>query len=188
MHKNFGKKTWLIPMPVLIIGTYDKEGKPNAMNAAWGGMWDANHVMISFGHHATTENIDLRGEFTISFATEEEEVSCDYVGLISAKKEPNKIEKAGWKAVKGDFVKAPIFDKLPLTLECKVSQKIDESASGYYLIGEIVNIRAEEGILGEDGLPDLSKLKPIMFDPIHNRYYALGKEIGTAFSDGNNLK
>lgn len=188
MHKNFGPRTWFFPMSVLIIGTYDEQGRPNAMNAAWAGTWDAKHIMISLGHHATTENIDRTGEFTVAFATQAEAVACDYVGIASAKKVPNKIEKTGWKATKGEYVNAPVFDKLPLTLECRVAKKIDESETGYYLVGEIVNVRADEDILGKDGKPDFTKLQPIIFDPIHNYYYGIGEQVGNAFRDGQQLK
>lgn len=188
MHTDFGAMTWYFPMSVLIIGTYDEKGNPNAMNAAWTGTWDKNHIMISLAHHATTENIDRNMEFTVAFGTTKEVVACDYVGLVSAQREPNKIEKAGWTAVKAEHVNAPVFEQLPLTLECKVVKKLDVSETGYYLIGEIVNVRADNSILGEDGNPDLTKLQPIIYDPIHNHYYNIGEKVGIAFHDGLQLK
>ena len=101
MRKDFGKKTWLYPMPVLIIGTYDENGKANAMNAAWGGIYDTGLVMVCLAdEHKTTENIKKTGAFTVSFATVKTVVPCDYVGIVSANDEPNKLEKAGFHAVK----------------------------------------------------------------------------------------
>ena len=95
---NFGAQHYLYPMPVLIIGTYDENGKPNAMNAAWGSITDDHEISISLGKHKTTQNLALTGAFSVSIGTEDTVVACDYVGIVSAEKEPNKFEKAGFHA------------------------------------------------------------------------------------------
>ena len=186
--KSFGKKAWLLPQPVLIIGTYNENGVANAMNAAWGGQWDAHEIMISMGSHATTENLNRCGEFTVAFATKETMAASDYVGIISAQKEPNKMKKTGWTAVKAENVNAPVFTDFPMTMECRIKEKIDESETGYYIIAEIVNIVCNEEYLAEDGKPDMKKMSLIVFDPIHHGYMELGKRVGNAFSDGKELK
>lgn len=186
--QSFQSKAWLLPQPVLIIGTYDKNGKPNAMNAAWAGQWDAHEIMISMGKHATTENLDSNGDFTVAFATKETLVAADYVGIVSAKNEPSKMEKTNWTAVKAENVNAPVFTDFPMTLECRIKRKIDESETGYYIIAEIVNIVCKEEYLGEDGKPDIEKMHLITFDPIHMGYIQLGGRVGNAFSDGKQLK
>ena len=186
--KNFGKKAWLLPQPVLIIGTYDKDGKPNAMNAAWAGQWDAHEIMISMGSHATTENLNLQGEFTVAFATKETMVAADYVGIVSARNEPDKMRKTCWTAVRAENVNAPVFTDFPMTLECRIQQKLDESETGYYIIAEIVNIVCDETFLAEDGNPDMEKMHLITYDPIHHGYIQLGGRVGNAFSDGKKLK
>ena len=186
--KSFGPKAWVLPQPVLIIGTYDKDGKANAMNAAWGGQWDNNEIMISMGSHATTENLNERGEFTVAFATVDTLVAADYVGIVSAKNDPSKMEKTGWTAVPSENVAAPVFAEFPMTLECRIKEKIDESESGYNIIAEIVNIIVDEKYLAEDGKPDVEKMGLITFDPCHFGYIALGEKVGNAFSDGKNLK
>ena len=186
--KNFGKKAWLLPQPVLIIGTYDKDVKPNAMNAAWAGQWDAHEIMISMGSHATTENLNLQGEFTVAFATTETMVAADYVGIVSARNEPDKMRKTGWTAVRAENVNAPVFTDFPMTLECRIQQKLDESETGYYIIAEIVNIVCDETFLAEDGNPDMEKMHLITYDPIHHGYIQLGGRVGNAFSDGKKLK
>ncbi len=186
--KSFGKKAWLLPQPVLIIGTYNENGVVNAMNAAWAGQWDAHEIMISMGSHATTENLNRHGEFTVTFATTETMVASDYVGIVSAKNEPNKIEKTGWTAVKAENVNAPVFTDFPMTLECRIKEKIDESETGYYIVAEIVNIVCKEEYLAEDGKPDMEKMHLIVFDPIHQGYIELGQRVGNAFSDGKELK
>lgn len=185
--KSFGSKPWLLPQPVLIIGTYDKEGKPNAMNAAWGGTWDMHEIAISLSPHATTDNLDLQGQFTITFATEEQMVAADYVGIVSAKKEPNKIEKTGWKYEKAPNVNAPVFTDFPITLECKVKECLNRSKTGYMLIGEVVNVLCDERYLADDGQPDIERMKLISYDPMHYGYVTLGHRVGNAFSDGKKL-
>ncbi len=186
--KSFGKKAWLLPQPVLIIGTYNEKGVANAMNAAWAGQWDAHEIMISMGSHATTENLNRCGDFTVAFATKETLTAADYVGIVSAKNEPDKMQKTGWTAVKAEEVNAPVFTDFPLTLECRIKRKLDESETGYYIIAEIVDIVCKEEYLAEDGKPDMEKLNLITFDPIHNGYIQLGQRVGNAFSDGKELK
>ncbi|MDE6006229.1 MAG: flavin reductase family protein [Muribaculaceae bacterium] len=186
--KNFRPTAWLLPQPVLIIGTYDEDGTPNAMNAAWAGQWDIKDIMISLGSHATTDNLNRCGEFTVTFATAETHVAADYVGVVSGRKDHDKIAKTKWEVKKADNVNAPIFANFPMTLECRVKEKLNESKTGFYLIAEIVNIVCDEKYLAEDGKPDVEKMGLISFDPIHNGYIELGRRVGNAFHDGLALK
>ena len=186
--KSFGQKSWMLPQPVLIIGTYNNDGTPNAMNAAWGGQWDAKEILISMGAHATTENLNRCGDFTVAFATKETLVASDFVGIVSAKNDPEKMKKAGWTAIKADNVNAPVFTDFPMTLECRILRKIDESEEGYYIVAEIVNILVNEEYLAEDGKPNVEKMQLITYDPVHHGYISLGERVGNAFSDGKQLK
>ncbi|WP_033165270.1 flavin reductase [Clostridium sp. KNHs205] len=185
MRKNFGAKSWMYPLPVLIVGSYDENGKADAMNAAWGGIYDANHVVLCLSEgHKTSKNIKAKGAYTISFADASHIVSADYVGMVSANNTPDKLEKAGFTTQKSTFVDAPIICELPMTLECRLV-KVNEDGN---FIGEIVNVSAEESILGEDGLIDTAKLRAISYDPVHNDYLILGEKVGNAFQDGSALK
>ena len=185
MRKNFGSQPWLYPMPVLIVGTYDENGNPNAMNAAWGGIYEEDQVMLCLAHgHKSTENIRQTKAFTVSFATESTRVACDYVGIVSAHKEPDKFAKAGFHAQKSAFVNAPVIEELPLTVECELI-KFNEDG---ICIGKIVNVSADESILDDKGKIDVEKLAPLCFDPAHLAYRALGGLAGKAFSDGKALK
>ena len=179
---NFGPKPFIYPMPVLIVGTYDENGVPNAMNAAWGAITDMNEITISMSPHKTTENLLKTGAFTVSFATEKTVIACDYVGVETASKVPDKFEKAGFHAMKSEYVNAPLIDELPMALECKVKSYEDE-----ILIGEIVNVCADESVL-TDGKVDPKKLKPIAYDPVNHTYMGLGEVVGKAFQDGIQLK
>lgn len=147
-----------------------------------------NEIMISMGNHATTENLNRCPEFTVAFATVDTMVAADYVGIVSGRKEHDKIEKAGWKAAKADNVNAPIFSCFPLTMECRIKEKLYASETGFYMIAEVVNIVCDEAYLADDGKPDVEKMKLITFDPIHNGYIALGSRVGSAFREGQALK
>lgn len=174
------------PMPVFIIGAYDENGVPNAMNAAWGGISEETEISICVSNdHKTTENILATGAFTVSIADAANVIPADYVGVVSGNKVPDKVQKAGWHAIKSTFVNAPLFEELPMALECKLISYDQESCR---LVGEIVNVSAEESILGEDGKIDLAKFKPITYDPVHHTYRTLGEVVGKAFSDGLKLK
>ena len=185
MRKNFGAKPWMYPMPVLIIGTYGEDGVPNAMNAAWGGIYDTNLVMVCLADdHKTTENIKKTGAFTVSFATAKTVVPCDYVGIVSANDVPDKMQKAGFHAQKSEFVNAPVFAELPMTVECRLL-KFNEDG---ICVGEIVNVSAEESVLDEEGRIDVRKLDPILYECVSHAYLRFGDKVGQAFSDGKTLR
>ncbi len=186
--KSFGQKPWVLPQPVLIIGTYNEDGTPNAMNAAWGGQWDAKEIMISMGSHVTTENLDRCADFTVAFATKETLAASDFVGIVSAKNDPQKMQKTGWTVVKAENVNAPVFTDFPMTLECRIIRKIDETAEGYNIVAEIINILVDEKYLGEDAKPQVEKMNLITYEPVHHGYLVLGERVGNAFSDGKKLK
>lgn len=186
MRKNFGAKPMCYPMPVYIIGTYNADGTPNAMNAAWGGISEEDEISICVSaNHKTTENILARKAFTVSMATAKYVTACDYVGIISGCKVPDKFAKAGFHATRSDFVDAPLIDELPMALECSLVSYDPESCR---LVGKIVNVCADEAILGENGKVDPQKLQPIVFDAMNNTYLALGDKVGHAFKDGIALK
>lgn len=187
MKKNFKPEAWFVPQPVMIIGTYDADGTSNAMTAAWGGQWDYHEVMISLGSHQTTDNLHRCGEFTLAFATEETMVAADYVGITSGREHHDKIKATGWTSAKAPNVNAPLYDNFPLTLECRIVKKYDESETGFYLVAEIVNIICDEKYLAADGKPDLEKMHLITFDPVHAAYLTLGHRLGQAFRDGHTL-
>ena len=186
MRKNFGAKAMCYPMPVFIIGTYNADGTPNAMNAAWGGISEETEITICVdSSHKTAENLLARKAFTVSMATANMMTACDYVGLVSGNKEPGKFAKAGFHATKSEFVDAPLIDELPMALECEVISYDEETCR---LVGRIVNVCADESVLGENGKVDVRKLAPITYDPMNHHYLVLGEKAGQAFLDGVALK
>ncbi len=185
MRKNFGSKSWFYPLPVLIIGTYGEDGTANAMNAAWGGLYDADKVVLCLsGGHKTTRNIKFKGAFTVSFADAANVIPADYVGIVSANSEPEKLKKSGFHVHRSEYVDAPVIDELPVALECRLI-KVNEDGN---IIGQIVNVSADESVLGADGSIDFAKFRPISFEPVHNGYHVMGERVGNAFKDGGKLK
>lgn len=178
-----GKKSIITPEGVFIIGTYDENGIPNAMNAAWGMQSDEGEITLMLGKHKTTENLEKTGAFTVAFGTADTVLISDYFGVETGAK-VNKIEKTGCHVHKSAHVNAPIIEEYPLTLECRVKSWDTETG---YLIGEIVASQADDSIL-TDGKVDLGKLRPIIFDPSFNAYRVVGEVVGKAFSDGLKLK
>ena len=186
MRKNFGAKPWCYPQPVFIVAAYDENGTPNAMNAAWGGIhYDDQIALCLSAEHKTVANILATHAFTVSMADAAHIAACDYVGIVSGNKEPEKFAKAGFHATRSEFVNAPLIDELPMTIECELISFDSESC---HMVGRIINVSANERILGANGKIDPAKLRPITFDPVNNDYLVIGEKVGNAFKDGMVLK
>jgi flavin reductase (DIM6/NTAB) family NADH-FMN oxidoreductase RutF len=186
MRKNFGVKTWLYPMPVLIIGTYNENGTPNVMNAAWGGIHDTNQIAVCIDPgHKTAKNLVSRGFFTVSIGDAAHVTACDYVGLVSGNDTQEKTAKANFTTAKAEFADAPVIQELPMTLECRLISYDDKTGC---TVGEILNVSADEAVLDEEGNISPDKMEPICFDPVHHTYRKLGDIAGFAFKDGLALK
>ena len=182
MRKDLGNIMNFLPLPVLMIGTYDENGNANVMNAAWGGIYDHGRIYISLSKHKTTENLEIKKAFTVGFATKDTEVISDYFGVVSGKNE-YKIKKSGVHVIKSNFVDAPIIEEYPLTLECTV-----ESFENGDLIGKIVNCSVDEKYIDVNGNIDVDKMEIITYDMVSNTYRILGGIVGNAFKDGLQLK
>ena len=179
-RKNFGPAHALMttPQPCVMSATWDKDHTPDVMMAAWAGQYDHNQIVVSMSKHKTTENIELTGAFTVSFADVRTVAESDYLGIASGSKVPDKVAKVGFTVSPSPNVDAPIIDQYPLTLECKVVSWKDG-----ILVGEVVNMSADECIL-TDGKVDLGKLQPIVFDAAALTYRALGEVVGQAWGAG----
>lgn len=186
MRKSFKAKHLCYPQPVFIIAAYGKDGTPNAMNAAWGGISEEDEISICISpEHKTTENILASGAFTVSMADADHVAECDYVGIVSGNDVKDKLKVAGFTTEKSALVNAPIINELALTLECKLRSYDPDTCR---LVGEIVNVSCDERVLDEKGRPDLSLLRPITYDPFHHTYNVIGEKVGNAFKDGLKLK
>lgn len=186
MRKDFGARALTYPQPVYMIGSFDENNHPDLMNAAWGGISDTMEISLCLDKkHKTVQNILEKGAFTVSIADEAHVAACDYVGIVSGHKEPDKFEKAGFTYTPSSKVAAPIINELPICLECRLE---DYDMETEIMKGEIVNVSVDEKVLDEKGRVDVSKVKPITFDPFNNQYVGLGKVVGQAFKDGLKLK
>lgn len=183
---NIGAKLFVTPQPALMIATYDAEGNPDVMMAAWGGQCDVNQVCFKLSHHKTTDNLRLNKAFTLSYATVNDVVQSDYFGIVSGNDVKDKVAVAGFTCTKSPNVNAPIIKEYALTMECRVVRMDELDNGGAFVVGEVVNASADESILTE-GKIDLSKLKPIVFDAANMSYRTVGEEVGKAWGSGKEL-
>ena len=189
MKKSLGAKTIVYPTPVFIVGTYDKAGKPNVMNVAWGGLCCSSPPSVAVSLRKATYtygNIVDRKAFTVNIPSESHVKAADYFGMVSGGKE-DKFAVAGLTPVKSDLVDAPYIKEFPLVLECKLTHTVEIGLHTQF-IGEIVDVKADESVFGEDGAIDIEKIRPILYAPEVRAYYGVGRCLGKAFSIGKQIK
>lgn len=187
MKKDLGVKPYLFPMPVLMIATYGEGDVVDVMNMAWGGICANNMVALNITEtHKTAKNIKERRAFTISIADIEHIKEADFFGIASGNKMADKFERSGLHAVKSSRVDAPVVEEFPVTLECNVVE-IQNDKYGFRVIGEIVNVLADEKVLDEKGNVDPTKLGAFAFDQFQSGYYAIGEKVGQAWNSGKGL-
>lgn len=184
MKKELGVCPAVFPMPVLMIATYCEDGSVDVMNMAWGGICDSKMVALNISEeHCTSSNIKARRAFTLSIADIAHIKESDFFGIASATKMHDKFDRSGLHAVKSKHVDAPVVEEYPLTLECKVVE-MQNCISGFRVVGEIVNVLADESVLDENGKVDPAKLHAFAFDQFQNGYYAIGEKIAKAWDIG----
>ena len=184
MKKELGIKPYLFPMPVLMIATYGSDGTVDVMNMAWGGVCASNMVALNIDEdHKTTQNIKERMAFTLSVADIDHLEESDFFGIASGNKMEDKFERTGMHAVRSDKVDAPVIEEYPLTLECKVVA-LENTVYGFRVLGEIVNVLADEKVLDQDGKLDYSVLKPVLFEMPAYQYLKTGEVLGKCMTFG----
>ena len=182
---QMGAKIYVTPQPALMIGTYDENGNPDVMMAAWGGQCGGNQVCFSLSPHRTTTNLRANKEFTLSYATAATVVESDYFGIVSANKVPDKVAHAGFTVTKSQNINAPIINEYPLTMECRVVEIQERGTDGScFVIGEVVNAIADPAIL-TNGKIDIKKLNPVVWDASSLNYFTLADSVGQAWNSGN---
>ncbi|MCB2353039.1 flavin reductase family protein [Clostridium estertheticum] len=187
MKKKFGAKIGLVPYASVVIGTYDENGNPDAMNVGWAMQVGSKEVAINILKHKTLDNLKESKAFTMAFVTKDTMVASDYVGLVSAAKTPNKIEKSGLTCRQSDYVNAPEFEEYPMTFHCDVIS-ITEEFGNTRIVGEIKETTIDDRYLGNDNLPDFRKMGIVWFEDTHKDYVLMGDVAGKAFSVGKKLK
>jgi len=188
MKRSIGAKTIIYPTPVLVVGTYDRQGKPNAMTAAWAGICCSAPPCVGVSLRKATHtysNIMEKKAFTVNVPSENFVKETDYFGIASCK-EIDKFSRTKLTPVKSDLVDAPYIREFPLVLECKLLQSFEIGLHTQF-IGEILDVKVEEDMLGENELPDIEKIKPILFTPESRKYFGVGRYLGEAFSIGREI-
>lgn len=186
--KSLSARIAIIPTPVWVVGTFDKNGKPNAATAAWAGVCCSKPPCVSVSFRKATYtygNIVEKQCFTVNIPTVPYAKQADYFGLASGRN-VDKFAVAGLTPVKGDVVDAPYIDEFPLVLECKVLHTIEIGLHTQF-IGEILDTKVDGSLLSEGGLPDLEDLAFFAFSPDCGTYNRIGPAVGKAFSIGKDL-
>ena len=189
MKKALGAKTVLFPMPVFLVGTYDREERANLMVAAWGGICCGQPPCVAVSLREATHSYNSiveRQAFTVGIACETQVAEADYCGIYSGR-DGDKFAAAGLTPVWSELVDAPYAAEFPLCLECRLLHTVKIGLHTQF-IGEIMNVLADESVLGEDGKPDIMKVRPLVFDFVSHGYHAIGQRIGRAYSSGKVLK
>jgi len=189
MKKSIGAKTILYPTPVLIVGTYDKDGKANAMAAAWGGICCSKPPCVTVSLRKATYSYGSIVEnkaYTLSIPSVKYASEADYFGIASGKTE-DKFKATGLTPVKSDLVNAPYIKEFPLILECKLLHTFEIGLHTQF-IGEILDVKADEAVLSEKGIPDIQKIDPVLYATAEKEYFSIGNKIGAAFSIGKDIK
>lgn len=188
MKKSLGPKTIIYPMPVLVIGTYDINNKPNLMTVAWGCICCSDPPCVAISilkSRQTYENIMNKKAFTVNILSEDMVKEADYYGIVSGRNE-DKFSRTNITPVKSELVSAPYGKEFPLVLECKL-YKITELGAHTQFVGEILDAKAEESILDKSGNPDIEKLRPFFLDTTGSNYFSIGKILAKAFSVGKEV-
>ena len=185
--KELGVVPAVYPMPVLIVAAYDKGGKVNAMNAAWGMICDMDKIALFISEgHKTTKNILETKAFTVAIADKAHMDVADYFGIASGNNTPDKFERTGYTAVKSQHVNAPIIDEFPVTMECELAEVVSTETM-HCIVDKIANVAADESVLSENGKVDPAKLNALIFDQFQSGYYVSGEKVGQAWNAGKPL-
>ena len=188
MKVSIGPKTMALPTPAWLVGSYDAAGKPNLMTAAWGGICCSKPPCLSVSLRAATYShgsIMARRAFTVSIPSEDQAARVDYCGIVTGR-DHDKFAVLGWTAVASDLVDAPYVGQCPLIVECKVSHVVELGLHTMF-VGEILDVKVDEAAMN-DGKPDPTVIKPIVYAPEDRRYFGLGPSLGQGFSIGKEFK
>lgn len=186
VKRSLGSQTLLYPLPALMVGSYDDQNRPNLMLAAWGGICNSAPPCLSVSirpERHTHAAIKARQAFTVGIPSRQIVAEADYTGLASGQKQ-DKFAVTGLTPVKAEKVDAPYAAECPVVVECRLIKTL-ELGSHSLMVGEILDVKADEDILSPDGAyPDLARFEPILFDSGSRGYYLIGQKAGKAFKDG----
>jgi len=185
---SLGIKTLAQPSPVWLVGSYDQAGQPNLATIAWGSICCSKPPCVAISLRPATHShasILQRGAFTVNIATEAFARQADFCGIVSGR-DGDKFVAAGLTAVKSELIDAPYVEEFPLIIECRLQQTVEIGGHTQF-IGEIVDVKADPAVLSESGVPDIEKVRPMIFTPVMRAYHGVGEYLGQAFSIGKEI-
>jgi flavin reductase (DIM6/NTAB) family NADH-FMN oxidoreductase RutF len=186
MRKDLGARAFGFgwPVPVLMVATYNDDGSVNVMNLHEAMRTNAGDLALCIGPRSKThENVEKRGAFTVALVNREMMAEIDYLGTVTGRRVPDKFERTGLKAVRSAHVDAPILAGSPLVVECELKELV-RTENFSTVIGTIVDVAADESVLGETGRADAEKLGMVLYDSFSNSYFTLGEKVGKAWGEG----
>jgi flavin reductase (DIM6/NTAB) family NADH-FMN oxidoreductase RutF len=189
MKTSLGPRALMYPTPVLVVGTYDAAGKPNVMAVAWGGICCSKPPCVAISVRKATYtygNLVERKAFTVSVPSVDHAEAADFFGIASGR-DVDKFGAAGLTPVRSQLVDAPYVGEFPMVLECKVVH-VAELGLHTQFVGEILDVKVEDGCLDAGGKPSAELVRPFSWAPAENQYYAIGARLGRGFSIGKSLE
>ncbi len=188
MKKSFGAKTLIFPTPVWCVGSYDNQDRPNVMTIAWGGVCCSSPPCVTISLRKATYtygNLMEKMAYTLSVPSENHAQEADYFGMASGRNE-DKFDRSGLTPVRSDLVDAPYVAEFPMVLECRVIHHYEIGLHTHF-IGEILDVKVDEATLGQNGKPDIKKVRPIIYANEARLYHGVGEIVGRAFDMGRTL-
>ena len=185
MKRSLGAKPLALPSPVWVIGSYNSSQRPNIMVISWGGICCTNPPCVAISirkSRSTYANIMEHSAFTINIPSSRHLVETDFIGIVSGANS-DKFSVTGLTAVKSGIVNDPYVKEFPLVMECELLHTIDIGSHTQF-IAQIIDVKADESVLGKDGLPAAEKVNPIISSASDKAYYALGEYLEQAHSPG----
>jgi flavin reductase (DIM6/NTAB) family NADH-FMN oxidoreductase RutF len=170
MKKSIGAKTIVYPAPVLVVGTYDREGKPNAMTAAWGGICCSSPPCVTVSLRKATYSygsIVARKAYTLNIPSEQYASEADYFGIASGKS-VDKFKATGLTPVKSELVNAPYIQEFPMILECNLLHTFNIGLHTQF-IGEIMDVKVDESVW--TGIGRVTRTEPCGCSSTFMRYF-----------------
>ena len=189
MKKSLGAKSLVYPTPVWVICTYDRDGKPNGMTAAWGGVTCSRPPALGVSLRKATYSYQCmvdRKAFTVCVPSQDQVKEADYFGIASGR-DTDKFQDTGMTPIRSDLVDAPYVKEFPMILECKLIHS-HEIGLHTQFIGEILDVKVDEDTLNADGYPAIEKIRPIIYAPTIQSYHTIGEEIGRGYTTGKEVK
>ena len=185
--KSFGPVPAIYPMPVLMIATYDENGKVDVMNAAWGQQCDGDKLILCLtATHKTSKNLRASKACTVALADLPHMKEADFFGIASGNKMEDKFERSGLTAVKSEKVNAPVITEFPVTMECELLEEVN-SENLHCFVVKVVNTLVDEKVLKEDGKICVHKLQALQFNQFRAKYFLTGEKAGDAWGEGKAL-